>query len=217
MTYQYGSDFVRHFDVSAPWQANRYSLAGNSAILAFVAAFCFQAASRLWGRFNFESVLTWVEMMGNYQTSRIGTGNTFSSRVNTENNVVRSEAMTLRVWRTRIESVVFGKDDARQITAMFTTEQEARPLAAELVQFARGQSVLVAPFSGEDERRMTALGAGERAMLAASGGEPAAAAQLHRELQRPRSLQAPPAQRRGRASAPTVQRRCRPDIQETQP
>ncbi|MDQ2735685.1 MAG: hypothetical protein M3Y55_12040, partial [Pseudomonadota bacterium] len=146
--------FVRRFDVLAPWQANRYSLAGNSAILAFVAAFCFQAASRLWGRFNFESVLTWVEMVGNYQTSRIGTGNNFSSRVNTENEVVRTEAMTLRVWRARIESVVFGKDDARQITAMFTTEQEAQALAAALMQFARSQSVLVAPFSGEDERRM---------------------------------------------------------------
>jgi hypothetical protein len=159
---------LRHFDVAAPWQTNRYSLAGDSAILAFVATFCFQAASRLWGRFNFV-VLTWVEMMGNYPTSRIGTGNNFSSRVNTENNVVRTEAMTLRVWRARTESVVFGKDDARQITAMFTTEQEARALTAELMQFARSQSVLVAPFSGEDEQRMAALGAGERAMLAGSG------------------------------------------------
>ncbi|MGZ5206978.1 MAG: hypothetical protein ACXWCI_18830, partial [Caldimonas sp.] len=175
--------FVRHFDAAAPWQENRFSLAGNSAILAFVAAFCFQGAARLWGRFNFESVLTWVEMMGNWQTSRIGTGNNFSSRVNTENSVVRTEAMTLRVWRARIESVVFGKDDARQVTAMFSTEQEAKALAAELAQFARSQSVLVAPFSGEDERRMAALGAGERAMQAAGGAEPAAAALLHRELQ----------------------------------
>jgi hypothetical protein len=173
--------FVRHFDVGAPWQENRYSLAGTSAILAFVAAFCFQAAARLWGRFNFESVLVWVEMMGNWQTSRIGTGNNFSSRVNTENSVVRTEAMTLRVWRARIESVVFGKDDARQVTAMFSTEQEAKALAAELARFARSQSVLVAPFSGEDERRMTALGAGERAMQA-SAGEAGSAAQLRREL-----------------------------------
>ncbi|HEX7435177.1 MAG TPA: hypothetical protein VF308_00575, partial [Caldimonas sp.] len=51
--------FVRHFDVSVPWSENRYSLVGTSAILAFVAAFCFQASARLWGRFNFESVLTW--------------------------------------------------------------------------------------------------------------------------------------------------------------
>ncbi|MEP7057798.1 MAG: hypothetical protein ABI809_08510, partial [Caldimonas sp.] len=153
--------FVRHFDVASGWQQNRYALVGTSAILAFVAGFCLQASARLWGRFNFESVLTWVEMVGSYQTSRIGTGNNFSSRMNTENDVVRTEAMTLRVWRARIESVVFGKDDARQVTAMFSTEQEAKALAADLMQFARSQSVLVAPFSGEDQARIAALNAGE--------------------------------------------------------
>ena len=174
--------FVRSFDAGAPWQENRFSLAGTAAILAFVAAFCFQAAARLWGRFNFESVLVWVEMIGNWQTSRIGTGNNFTSRVNTENSVVRTEAMTLRVWRARIESVVFGKDDARQVTAMFSTEQEAQALAADLAAFARGQSILVAPFSGEDERRIAALGAGERAMHAAAGAPADATAQIERHL-----------------------------------
>ena len=164
--------FVRNFDVTAPWQQNRFSLVGTSAILAFVAAFCFQASARLWGRFNFESILTWVEMVGSWQTSRIGTGNNFTSRMNTENNVVRTEAMTLRVWRARIESVVFGKDDARQVTAMFSTEQEAKALAAQLMQFARSQSVLVAPFSGEDEKRIAALNAGERAMDAGAPHAP---------------------------------------------
>jgi len=78
--------------------------------------------------------------------------------------------------------VVFGKDDARQVTAMFSTEPEAQGLAGELTAFARGQSVLVAPFSGEDEKRIAALNAGERAMDA---GAPAAgsAAQLQRDLQ----------------------------------
>ncbi|MEO6364236.1 MAG: zinc ribbon domain-containing protein [Caldimonas sp.] len=174
--------FVRNFDAAAPWQQNRFSLAGTSAILAFVAAFCFQASARLWGRFDFESVLVWVEMVGSWQTSRIGTGNNFSSRMNTENNVVRTEAMTLRVWRARIESVVFGKDDARQVTALFSTEQEAQALADELMRFARGQSVLVAPFSGEDQMRIAALNAGERAMEAGTAA-PGAAAQLHRDLQ----------------------------------
>ena len=61
------------------WQENRFCARRlPAAILAFVAALCFQAASRLWGRFNFESVLVWVEMMGNWQTSRIGTGNNFT-------------------------------------------------------------------------------------------------------------------------------------------
>ena len=50
------------------------------------------------------------------------------------------------------------------------------------MQFARSQSVLVAPFSGEDEKRIAALNAGERAMDA---GAPhaASAAQLQRDLQ----------------------------------
>jgi len=215
---------LRHFDVAAPWQANRYSLAGDSAILAFVATFCFQAASRLWGRFNFV-VLTWVEMMGNYPTSRIGTGNNFSSRVNTENNVVRTEAMTLRVWRARTESVVFGKDDARQITAMFTTEQEARALTAELMQFARSQSVLVAPFSGEDEQRMAALGAGERGDARRQRRNCTANCKPRQRSLRPPvgrrerrgacafARPAAPPRRPGRASARTVRRRCRRDIQ----
>ena len=173
--------FVRRFDVTAPWLDNRFSLIGTSAILAVVAAFCFQASARLWGRFNFESVLTWVEMVGTYQTSRIGTGNNFSSRMNTENDVIRTESMTLRIWRARIESVVFGKDAVRQVTAMFSTDQEARALAADLSAFARGQSVLVAPFSHEDQARIAALSAGERAMRPASEGA-GAAAQVQQHL-----------------------------------
>ena len=172
--------FVRQFDVTAPWRDNRFSLIGTSAILAVVAAFCFQAAARLWGRFNFESVLTWVEMVGTYQTSRIGTGNNFSSRMNTENDVIRTEAMTLRIWRARVESVVFGKDAERQVTAMFSTEQEALALSADLTRFARSQSVLVAPFSGEDQARIAALNAGERAMApAADAAGVAAQVQQH--------------------------------------
>lgn len=172
--------FVRGFDPASGWQSERLSLLGNSAILGFVAAFCFQSSARLWGRFNFESVLIWVEMIGSYQRSRIGTGNNFSSRMNTENDVVRTESMTLRVWRSRIESVVFGKDEARQVTAMFSTEKEAKALALHLVQFARAQSVLVAPGSQEDQARIAALNTGERSLAGPSDGVPAA--QLQREL-----------------------------------
>ncbi len=171
--------FVRAFDVTAPWRDNRFALIGTSAILAVMAAFCFQAAARLWGRFNFESILTWVEMVGSYQTSRIGTGNNFSSRMNTENDVVRTEAMTLRIWRARIESVVFGKDAARQVTAMFSTETEALALSADLTNFARSQSVLVAPFSPEDQARINALNAGERAIAPANDAGSAAQVQHH--------------------------------------
>jgi hypothetical protein len=156
--------FVREFNVLGGWQQNRFSVAGTSAILALVAGFCFQSSSQLWGRFNFESVLTWVEVIGNYQTSRIGTGNQFTSRMNTQNDVVRTEAATLRVWRARIESVVFGKDEVRRVTAMFSTEKEARTLAAHLMQFAQSQSVLVAPNSTADQARIAAINSGERGL-----------------------------------------------------
>jgi hypothetical protein len=68
------------------------------------------------------------------------------------------------VWRARIESVVFGKDDTRQVTAMFSTEQEAKALAAHLLQFAQNQSVLVAPSSAADQARLAALNSGEQAL-----------------------------------------------------
>jgi len=103
-------------------------------------------------------------MIGNYQTSRIGTGNQLSSRMQTENDVVRTESMTLRVWRARIESVVFGKDAARQVTAMFSTEKEAKALAMHLMQFGRSQSSLVAPGAPEDHARIAALNAGEQGL-----------------------------------------------------
>ena len=156
--------FVRGFDALADGSVNRLSPLGSALILAFVAAFCFQSAGRLWGRFNFESVLVWVEMAGNWQTSRVGTGNQLTSRLNTENDVVRTEAMTLRVWRARVESVVFGKDAERQVTAMFSTEREAKALATHLAQFAREQSVLVTAGSAEDQARFATLRAGEQAL-----------------------------------------------------
>jgi hypothetical protein len=182
----YALVFVRGFDALSAGQVNRYSLLGTATILAFVAAFCFKSAAALWGRFNFESVLTWVELVGTYQTSRIGTGNNFSSRMNTENDVVRTEAMTLRIWRARIESVVFGKDAQRQVTAMFSTEKEAKALSGHLIEFARGQSVLVAPTSNADQARIAALNAGEKALTGPS--DPLPAAQLQNEMYKAQAL-----------------------------
>jgi hypothetical protein len=180
--------FVREFDPAQALQAHRYALLGTAAILALVAVFCFSSAASLWGRFDFESTLLWVEMVGSYQTSRIGTGNNFSSRMNTENDVVRTESMTLRVWRARIESVVFGKDETRQVTAMFSTEKEARALSAHLAEFARGQSVLVAPGSPVDQARLAALNAGERALTGPA--DPLPAARLQHEMHKAGALAA---------------------------
>jgi hypothetical protein len=142
---------------------------GLSAILLLVAMFCQRAAEELWGRFDFESTLVWVEFAGTYQSASIGTGNMVHSQVNTQNQVVRVENMTLRVWRTRIESVAFHKDGERQITAMFSTDQEAQELARHLTEFAQAQSALMATTSPQDQARLAALGLADRQLAQAAG------------------------------------------------
>jgi hypothetical protein len=139
-------------------------LLGASTIFLVVAAFCFRSSSRLWGRFDFQSVLVWVEMEGTYQTASIGTGNNLTGKVQSSNKIVRSESMTLRVWRARIESVVFGKDSARQVTAMFSTDAEAQALSDHLIDFGQSRASLVAPGSQEDMSRIHALANAERAL-----------------------------------------------------
>ena len=138
-------------------------------IFAIVARFGLRNAAVLWGRFDFTSDLTWVEMQGTYQVSRIGTGNQFSSQMQTESEIVRVESMTLRVWRARLESVVFGKDNSRQITALFSTDAEAKGLLQRLAQFGQGQSVIAAPQAAEDQRRLAHIGQASQALAAATG------------------------------------------------
>lgn len=152
--------FVKSFNVSLPFDEQHFSLMGIASILLLVALFCQHSAAELWGRFDFESNLVWVEFVGTYQTSTIGTGNVVSSKINTHNEVVRVESMTLRVWRARIESVAFSKDGERRITAMFSTDKEARDLAQHLAEFGQSQSSLVAPTQA-DQARIAALGATE--------------------------------------------------------
>jgi len=162
--------YVQGFDPARLLEGGlmRHAPVGYSLICLVVAAFCFQSASAIWGRFNFESVLVWVEMLGVWQSSSIGTGNQLSSHLQTRNDVVRVESMTLRVWRARVESVVFGKDSERQVTAMFGTAAQARQLAAELSRFAGQQSVFIAPQAGEDLRRLSVLQATEGRAAAAA-------------------------------------------------
>jgi hypothetical protein len=171
--------YVRRFDPSrmfAEGWGGQVPI-GYAAVALAVAAFCFQSAGAIWGRFNFESVLVWVEMLGTWQSSRIGTGSQLTSQLRTENEVVRVESMTLRVWRARIESVVFGKDGRRQVTAMFATSNDAAALASELEAFAARQSVFVAPRASEDQQRIGALRATE-ALLDRGAAPPSAAAAL---------------------------------------
>lgn len=163
--------FVKSFNVSLAFDEQHFSLMGIAGILLLVALFCQHSAAELWGRFDFESNLVWVEFVGTYQTSTIGTGNALSSKINTHNEMVRVESMTLRVWRARIESVAFSKDGERRITAMFSTDKEARELAQHLAEFGQAQSSLVAP-SQADRERIAMLGATENQLSRLTEAQP---------------------------------------------
>ena len=166
--------FTSAFNVQAPVAGSALSFLGSAVIFAMVARFGLRNAALLWGRFDFTSELTWVEMQGTYQISRIGTGNQFSSQMQTESEIVRVESMTLRVWRARLESVVFGKDNGRQITALFSTDAEAKALLQRLAQFGQSQSVIAAPQAAEDQRRLAHIGQASQALAAATGTSDAA-------------------------------------------
>lgn len=177
--------FVRGFEVDLRWQEQPLSNAGLAAILMLVAAFCWKSAAWLWGRFDFESTLVWVELVGTYQTASIGTGNVLSGQLNTQNTVVRTEAMTLRIWRARIESVCFGKDATRQITTMFSTDKEARELAHHLIDFGQSRASMVSPSSAQDRQTVQGLAEVSGKLVGAGSG---AADQLHADLHAQRQL-----------------------------
>lgn len=161
--------FVSRFD---PSSINRDMLAYVTLglVLGSVSVFCFKAASSLWGRFDFVSDFVWIELSGSYATARLGSGNNFTHLVNTQSDVIKIDAMTMRVWMARMETVVFGKEATRRIAAMWGLGEAAKSMAAHLAQFAQSQSMVVTPSSEEDLRRIAALGAMEKIGRDASAG-----------------------------------------------
>lgn len=125
--------------------------------LVTLGAFCFKSAHRLWGRFDFTSKFTWVEMSGNYQSAKMDYGNVISDRIKTEKNIINVENMTLRVWVCEIDSVALNKNEHRYISTMRGLNEEADYLAKHLIQFATNQSIIVAPESEADQQKIMAM------------------------------------------------------------
>ena len=155
--------FAVLFDPMQAWKpVLGYATLGMS--LVAVGGYAFRSAHTLWGRFDFESTLTWIEMEGSFIRSRIDLGNRLQDRVFTGRDVINVENMTLRVWVTQLRSVVFGHQSngsatRRIITGMLGQPKEAEYLKNLVTQFAQAQSIVVAPGSAEDARRMAGMGA----------------------------------------------------------
>lgn len=121
--------------------------------------FCYRAAHVLWGRFDFVSELIWVDIGGSFESANVHIGNQLSGTVQTTKNVINIEAMTMRVWVSEIDTVIFGKDAMRQLIGMRGLPNVANELAASLKSFGEDRSMVVAPTSRHDMERARKIGA----------------------------------------------------------
>jgi hypothetical protein len=123
-----------------------------------VGMFAQQSSHELWGRFDFVSKLIWVEITGSYESAQVNIGNQFTGNVQTAKSVINIEAMTMRVWVSEIETVIFGKDASRQLIRMRGLPDKAHEISAGLKQFGESRSMIVAPTSAIDLARAQRLG-----------------------------------------------------------
>lgn len=144
-----------------------------------VGGYCVNGAHALFGRFDFESLVYWVESRGSYQVASANYGNVLSDRIHTKKSLINIETATLRVWVVELYTVVFGKDGKRFIRAMLGRADDAKALAEELVAFAGNQSVVVAPTAPQDMEKMAGMAQLGTAVQGAVSRETLAAAVLH--------------------------------------
>ncbi|MBI5717162.1 MAG: zinc ribbon domain-containing protein [Burkholderiales bacterium] len=141
-------------------------------IFIVVGGYGVRVAHLLWGRLDFESTLTWLDLSGSFSRAQIGLGAQWTDRVRSERSVVNVESMTLRAWVVQSRSVIFSYRDqaigARTLVGMTGDIDAARAWTQQVRQFAHAQSSVVVPGAGEDARRLQQLsGANQLAGLQA--------------------------------------------------
>ena len=141
-----------------------------------IGVFCYRTAHLLWGRFDFVSELIWVDLSGSFESASVRIGNQFSGSVQSTKNVINVEAMTMRVWVSEVDTVIFGKDAPRQLIGMRGLPALADELAAALKGFGETRSTVVAPVASQDIERAQQIGALNRLM--AEPGQTAAGQRL---------------------------------------
>lgn len=127
--------------------------------MLLVGSFCIKAGHFLWGRFDFVSEVIWIEMKGNYQSAKLDYGNNLTDKIKTQKQLINIESMTLRVWVAQLDTVTFGKDSQRLLIGLRGVPNNARYFKDHLVQFAKDQSIMIAPTSAVDMQKAAALGA----------------------------------------------------------
>ena len=123
-----------------------------------IGIFAQQSAHIVWGRFDFVSRLIWVEFVGSYESANVNIGNQITGNVQTAKSVINIEGMTMRVWVSEIESIIFGKDARRQLIRMRGLQPMAEQIAKGLKEFGESRSMILAPSTVNDAARAQKVG-----------------------------------------------------------
>ncbi len=127
-----------------------------------ISAYLLKVAHQLWGRFDFESKLYIFELEGSFVRSKMNFGNQFKDSIQTQKEIISIENMTLRVYVTHLNTVVFGHGlnsnlNYRQIISMVGLKEESQHWVSCIKEFAEKQSLFVKTTSKEDFERVNSL------------------------------------------------------------
>ena len=116
----------------------------------------------LWGRFDFESILYVFEWKGNFNQAKMNFGNHFKDTIQSEKNIINIDGMTLRVWVTKLNTVVFGhginsENNQRKIIKMVGLKQDCKDWLDYISDFAESQSMILKTTSKDDMINATAM------------------------------------------------------------
>lgn len=126
--------------------------------LSVAAVYAMRSAHALWGRYDFRSTVVWVQVQGSYESAHMEMGRVLSDSLKSEKDVINIEAMTLRVWASEIDTVLFERTGLRQILAMRGLVEYAEHMAHELRSFGMERTTLVTPQSSIDMQRAAQIG-----------------------------------------------------------
>lgn len=122
-----------------------------------VASMSHGVAHDIWARFDFDSVLIFCEMRGQYVTAELQHGNIMRDAAKATSSVTQVESMTFRLWVATLQTVCFGKDGQRIIRGIEPEPEAARKITERLKAFAQNQAMILAPTSQVDMERRAKL------------------------------------------------------------
>lgn len=133
-------------------------------ILTFLAlsSYLSRVCHELWGRFDFESTLYIFEWQGNFNRAKMNFGNHLKDTIQSEKNIINIDNMTLRVWITQLQTVVFGhginsENNPRKIIKMVGLKEDCKNWLNHVAQFAESQSMILKPTSKDDFKNANSL------------------------------------------------------------